>query len=109
MPEKRPGSGATALPGDDIGRCSAIAPITLGVRLDRSPKITAVEVRPQSIKKHQLGVRALPQQEIGGPLLPRRADEEVDVGDVRFIEEMPEALLGELARIEPTICRQLGH
>jgi len=109
MPEERPGSGATALPGNDIGRCSAITPITSGVRLDRSPKITAVEVRPQSIKKHQLGVRALPQQEVGRPLLPRRADEEVDVGDVRFIEEMPEALLGELAWIEPTLCRQLGH
>ena len=109
MPEELPGSGGTALPGNDIGRCSAVTPITSGVRLDRSPKITAVEVRPQSIKKHQLGVRALPQQEVGRPLLPRRADEEIDVGDVRFIEEMPEALLGELARIEPTLCRQLGN
>ena len=102
-------SGARPIVGHDIGRRAAVASVALGVRLDRSPKITAVEVGPQSIKKHQLGVRALPQQEVGGALLPRRADEEVDVGNVRFIEEMPEALLGELARIEPTLCRQLGH
>ena len=91
-----------------IRQCSAITSVALGVRLDRSPKITTVEVGPQPIKEHQLGVRALPQQEVGCPLLTRGADEQVDVGDVRLVQEMPEALLGELARIEPTRCRQLG-
>jgi DNA repair protein RecO (recombination protein O) len=107
MPEEPPGSGATALPANDIGRCPAITPITLGVRLDRSPQITAVEVRPQSIKEDQLGVRALPQQEVGRSLLPRRADEQIDIGDLRFVEKVPEALLGELARIKSSLSSQL--
>jgi hypothetical protein len=47
-----------------IGHSAAIAPVPLRVKLDRSPKITAVEIRPQSIKEHQFGVCALPEQEV---------------------------------------------
>jgi hypothetical protein len=58
-------------PINDIRNRSAIAPVTLCIRLDRSPKIAAIEIGPQSIKEHQLRVRALPQQEVGRPLLSR--------------------------------------
>src|SRR6188508_1178521 len=90
----------------DIGDRPAVAPITLGIRLNRAPKVAAVEIGPQSIKEHQLGIGALPQQEVGRSLLSRRANEEVDVGDIRFIEEMPKSLLGELARIESAVGGQ---
>ena len=91
----------------DVRYGSAIAAVTLGVQLDRAPKITAVEIRPQSIKKHQLRVSALPEQEVGCPLFPRRADEEVNVWDLGLVEEVPKSLLGELARIKPALRRQL--
>ena len=43
------GSG---LAGYDVRHGSAITPIPLRVKLDGSPKITAIEIRPQAIKKH---------------------------------------------------------
>ena len=85
----------------------AVAPVPGGVLLDRPPQITAIEVGPQSIKENQLRVRALPEQEVGRSLLSRRADEQIDVGDVRFVEVVPEALLGELARIKSSLGSQL--
>src|SRR5688500_10808600 len=69
-----------------IRYCCAISPVTPGVQLDRSPKITAVEIGPQPIEEDQLRVGALPEQEVGCPLLPGRADKEVNVRDVGLVE-----------------------
>jgi len=97
----------SALRPHHVGDSSAVAPVPGGVLLDRPPQITAIEVGPESIKENQLRVRALPEQEVGRSLLSRRADEQIDVGDVRFVEVVPEALLGELARIKSSLGSQL--
>ena len=97
----------SALRPHHVGNRPAIAPVPGGVLLDRPPQITAIEVGPQSIKENQFRVRALPEQEVGRSLLSRRADEQIDVGDVRFVEVVPEALLGELARIKSSLGSQL--
>ena len=97
----------SALRPHHVGDSSAVAPVPGGVLLDRPPQITAIEVGPESIKENQLRVRALPEQEVGRSLLSRRADEQIDVGDVRFVEKVPEALLGELARIKSSLGSQL--
>ena len=90
-----------------VGDRPAIAPVPGGVLLDRPPQITAIEVGPESIKENQLRIRALPEQEVRRSLLSRRADEQIDVRDVRFVEEVPEALFGELARIKSSLGSQL--
>ena len=97
----------SALRPQHVGHRPAIAPVPGGILLDRPPQITAIEVGPESIKENQLRVRALPEQEVRRALLSRRADEQIDVGDVRFVEEVPEALLGELARIKSSLGSQL--
>ena len=97
----------SALRPHHVGNRPAIAPVPGGVLLDRPPQITAIEVGPQSIKENQFRVRALPEQEVGRSLLSRRADEQIDVGDIRFVEVVPEALLGELARIKSSLGSQL--
>ena len=92
-----------------VGDRPAIAPVPGGVLLDRPPQITAIEVGPESIKENQLRIRALPEQEVRRSLLSRRADEQIDVRDVRFVEEVPEALFGELARIKSSLGSQLRN
>jgi hypothetical protein len=49
----------------------AVASVALGVDLDRPPEVTPVEIRPERVQEHHLGVGRLPQQEVAGPLLSR--------------------------------------
>src|SRR2546428_177552 len=46
--------------------------------LDRARQLGGVEVGPQHAREDELGVGALPQQEVGHALLAAAADEEVD-------------------------------
>ena len=45
---------------------------------DGGAQIVGAEVGPQSVDEAELGVGALPQQEVGQPLLAAGADEEID-------------------------------
>src|SRR5581483_6299019 len=52
------------------------------------------EVRPQLVAKHQLGVRALPQQVVRDPLLAAGADDQIGVVHVGRVEVGAEIVLG---------------
>src|SRR5688500_4817399 len=53
------------------------------------------EVRPQGFGEVQLGVRELPQEEVGDALLAAGADEKVGLGCVAHREELRQPLLGD--------------
>src|SRR5678815_2035373 len=59
-----------------------VATLTHRIRLDRHAKRRRVEVRPEQVGEIELGVRELPEQEIGNPLLAAGADEQVRLGRV---------------------------
>ena len=46
-------------------------------------KVVGVEVRPHPVGEVELGIGALPQQEIGQALLAASADEQIDVAALR--------------------------
>src|SRR3954469_11418373 len=72
-PRKR--AGAAALAAD-----AAITTFAAAVLGDGPLEMLLAEVRPQGIDEHQLGVGALPQQEIADALLTAGADQKVRIG-----------------------------
>src|SRR4051794_11539156 len=67
------GSGAVNAPE------ASIAALEFAHRVE---EVLAAEVGPQHVGEDELRVRALPQQVVGDPVLPRRADHEVRVWHV---------------------------
>src|SRR5690554_2074321 len=78
----------------------AEASVPRSVDLRSSPQGAAVHLGPELVEHHDLRVGGLPQQEVRGPQLPARAQEEVDVGHVGLVEEARDRLLGDLLGIE---------
>ena len=56
----------------------AESPVAALVFLQRLVERALIEVRPQAVDEVQLGVRALPQQEIAQALFASGADQQVD-------------------------------
>src|SRR5687768_7881171 len=52
------------------------------VLLAGRPQVPAVEIGPQRVEEDQLRVGRLPEHEVARAVLPRAADEQVDVGQV---------------------------
>src|SRR5215475_8130085 len=80
---------------------AAIASFTPAKLGDRLLQMLLAEVRPQRVDEHQLGIGALPQQEIADPLLAADADQEVRVGHARRGQTGFEQRLVDVAGIEP--------
>src|SRR6266513_1761773 len=76
-------------------------PIARGVREAGLPQMPAIEVRPGGVDEHQLGVGGLPEQEVRGPLLTGRADEQVDVGQAGLVEMRGDRPLVDLGGVQP--------
>ena len=79
---------------------AAVTAVPAGVDLARVPQMPAVEVGEQGVQEHHLGVRRLPEQEVRGPLLPRRPDEQVHVRDLRLVQVAADDLLVDLLRLQ---------
>src|SRR5439155_25533839 len=62
---------------------AAEATLPSGELLQRVSEICVAEVRPECLREHELCVGGLPEQEVREALLPRRADEEVRIGELR--------------------------
>src|SRR5262245_46493942 len=86
-PRFRPARGVGASAAD-----AAIASLTPTKLRDRLLKVLLAEVGPQRVDKHQLGIGALPQQEIADALLAAGADQQVGIGHARRQEFTLEAL-----------------
>jgi hypothetical protein len=64
--------------------------------------MTPVEVREQRVEKNELRVRRLPDEEVRGPLLPRRPHEQVHVRDARLVQVAREHSLVDLVGSQPS-------
>src|SRR6266404_3925815 len=67
-------------PGKGVGDNCAKAPLALSIRLERVLEGLLVEVRPQAVGEVQLGVRALPQQEVAQAPLAAGANQQIHLG-----------------------------
>ncbi len=94
---------------DLIGQSTAEAPIATDIALHRLPKVTPIPIRPILLDEDQFGVGRLPKQEVGDSLLTGAPDEQVDVGDGRLIEVMPEALLGDPGGVQSSSRSLAGY
>src|SRR5690606_40523518 len=94
-----PRSGALPLPRPRLLRLPALhgqqllvrdgaaEPAVAGGELHtRPPQVAPVEVRPQHVLEHQLGISALPQQVVGGALLTAGPPEEIHIRPVRVVQ-----------------------
>src|ERR1700683_1453402 len=102
-PASGPGSARGRRRGglrDRVRLGAAVAPVPARVDLARVPQVPPVEVGEQRVQEHELGVRGLPDQEVGGPLVPRRANEQVDIGDVGLVQIAREYSLVDLVRTQ---------
>ena len=80
---------------------AAVPAVALGVDLDRPPQREPVDVGPQDVGEHHLGVRRLPEHEVREPLLARRAPDQVGVRELGDVEVLGEGLLVDLVGVQP--------
>src|SRR5262245_40350823 len=73
---------ARSAPAGQLGQRwhGAEPPVPPGVDLDSASQVRPVEVGPQGVQEHELGVGGLPGEKVGQALLAAGADEQVDVG-----------------------------
>jgi hypothetical protein len=71
---------------------SAEAPFAVAEPRERGRQILSVEVRPSAIDEVELGIGALPEQEVGEPPLPAGADEKVDVPGLASVNDTGQRL-----------------
>ena len=79
---------------DERARSSAAEPpLARRILLDRRVERRFVEVGPQHRREQQLGISALPQQEIGQADLARGADQQVELGQAGGVAARPRSPL----------------
>ena len=71
----------------------AVAPLPLGIPVQRAVELLFIEIRPQARAEVQFRVGQVPQQEIADALLTARPDEEVGVRNAGKGKLAPEFLL----------------
>ena len=79
---------------------AAEAALAAPVRLQRLVELGLAERRPERLGEVQLGVGRLPEQEVRQPLLARRADQQVQLGQPAGLQRRREPLLGDLVEAE---------
>src|SRR5665647_3243315 len=89
--ERRDGASARGYVLD----CAAEAPVAACVHLDRPPEVATIDIGPQGVGEDELRIGRLPQQEVARSLLSAGPPEQVDIRDLRLVEEVAEALLGD--------------
>src|SRR5262245_11941434 len=72
---------------------AAIASFTPAKLGDRLLQMLLAEIRPQRVDEHQLGIGALPEQEIADALFATRADQQIRVGHAGSQQLLLEARL----------------
>src|SRR5437868_2834182 len=65
-------------------RRAAKAPVAAAILLQGPPQFGDIKIRPEHRREIELGVAALPQQEVAEPLLPASADKQVNIGRGAF-------------------------
>src|SRR5579885_621501 len=72
------------VPGEASARANRgpVAALAAAVVGDRLFEVAAPEIRPQRLGEDELGIGALPQQEIADALLAAGADQQVRVGQI---------------------------
>src|SRR5262249_19662044 len=75
----------------------------LGVLSERLPEVAAVEVWPELVDEHELGVGELPEHEVRHAQLPARPDQQVGIGELGRVEVRRKHVLVDLARVGPAL------
>ena len=70
---------------------------------ERCPQVVGAEVGPERVGEDELGVRRLPEHEVRDPELARRADQQVDLGQVGGVEPRRDRRLVDLVRGEAVV------
>src|SRR6187402_2628833 len=90
-------NGLTRAPGrQPRGSCEipcAEAAAAGGVLVDGRAEVVGVEVGPERVGEHELGVRGLPEEEVREPQLARRPHEQVDLAELGAVEPTGERAL----------------
>src|SRR5215831_5064019 len=82
------------------GSSAAEPAAPLRVLRECGAQIALVEVRPQPVDEHELGVCQLPQHEVRHAQLPARTDQEIRIGELGRVEMCRQDVLVDLPRIE---------
>ena len=82
--DRQLGQAARAREGSLTGRRTGAG--AARTRATASASVVGVEIGPQRVDEQQFGIGRLPQQEIGQPLLARRADQQVERRQVARVE-----------------------
>src|SRR5215510_8505222 len=90
---------AIAAPADLLAREPEAALAPLEVR-DRLHEVLLAELRPHRLRRVELGVGYLPEEEVRDPRLGARADQEVRVRQLRVVEVGGEGLLVEALGVD---------
>ena len=88
-----------------IGPSCAVPALALGELLERGFQIGLGEVGPQGLAEDELGVGALPEQEVAGALLAAGPDDQVGVRLAGGVELVAEALLVDVVGGTPAATR----
>src|SRR5687768_359960 len=86
---------------------AAIAPRPTEIFLNRRIEIVLVEIRPLALEEDELGIGALPEQEVRDALLAAGADQQIGIRHVRGQQETRESLFVELIRPQRAVDRRL--
>src|SRR3569623_1047761 len=87
---------------------SPIAAIAAGIVFEHLAERGLVEIRPVLFNENELGIGALPEQEIREPLLAAGADNDVRIGHARGVERAPDGVLGDVFGLQPAGTDQRG-
>src|SRR3954471_17073014 len=87
--------------------CAAIAPRPTEVFLDGAVEIVGIEVGPLPLEEDELGIGALPEQEVADALFAAGADQEIGIRHIGGQQKLREVLLVQLLRLQLAIERCL--
>src|SRR5437899_4778780 len=79
---------------------AAEPPSPARVRAERLAEVALAEVGPEPVDEHELGIRKLPEHEVGDAELSGGSNQKVRIGKLRRIEQRREHVLVDLLRIE---------
>src|SRR5215472_2717058 len=96
-------SRETALLIRGYGSSAAEPAAPLRVLRECGSEVACVEVRPQPVDEHELRIRQLPQHEVRDAQLPARADQEIQVGQLRRVQVRRQNVLVDLTGIETAL------
>src|SRR5262249_58334364 len=91
----------------ESGSPAAESPLA-GRVLDQScSQVVLAEVRPRLLDEDELRVRELPEQEVRDPLIARRTDQQIGIGQIWLVQRSGEGVFIDLVRLNARLNEPL--